>query len=292
MSSPIRVLVIGATGNIGRNLLPLLLSRGVRVRAASRNPEKAGFPAGVEAVRFDWSDPVQVQAALTGVDRAFFLMPSSFEGDAAPQREALGIARAVGVRHVVLLSAKGIEANPGAPLRRLELALQSSGLAWTLLRPTFFAQNMATFQADFLRREGQIVLPAGDGATAFVDTRDIAEVAARALTEEGHEGRTWTLTGPRALTYHEVAELIGRATGRPIRYHSIPAEAYREGLRSAGMPPAVVEGFVWLYDGVVAKGYAAEVTDDVPSLLGRPARSFEDFVTEHAQVWREVPATA
>ncbi len=186
-------------------------------------------------------------------------------------------AAASGVRRLVLLSAPGVENNQAHPLWPVEEAVKGSGLEWTIVRPNWFAQNFSeTFWSPGIRA-GVLALPTGDGATAFVDAEDIADVVAAALTRDGHDGQTYELTGPRALTFGEACDLIGRAAGRTIRHVDLSPEAFIQAQLADGVPAEAAKQLAGIYISI-REGLAATVFDGVQRALGRPPRSFEEFV--------------
>lgn len=283
------ILVTGGTGKTARRLLPLLRHGGAAVRAASRNP---GDDPG--AVGFDWYDPRTWGAALEGVQRLYLVSPAL---DPEPDRAVVPFlqrARAAGVRHGVLLSAFGVDlADPGeAPLRRVELAVQDVLPEATVLRPNWFMQNFDQgFMQPTIVAQGAFFAPVADAAISFVDTADIAAVAAAALLEDGHAGAEYALTGPEAVTHHRAAAHITAAAGRAVDYVPISDDDFRAALGGLGWPPGYVEMLVYLY-GAARAGHAAVVTDTVERVTGRPARSFATFAREAADRWRAVPAPA
>lgn len=262
------ILVTGATGYVGAPLVQLLQQRGVPVRAAARRPP--ADRAGVTGVALDLTDPATWPGAFDGVEAVFLVRPpqlGSVERDLLP---ALAAARDAGVRFVVFLSLQGVERLPFTPHARVERWLRASGLRWTFLRASFFLQNLTTTHLAPLR-DGRIVVPAGDGRTAFVDTHDVAEVAAHALLHpEQAEGQAWTLTGPQALTYGEVAAVLTGVLGRPVRYTRPGPLAYvRHARRELGMAPPLVAVTLVIYT-TARLGLAAGLSGDVERVLGRP----------------------
>ncbi|MFI6322836.1 SDR family oxidoreductase [Nonomuraea sp. NPDC050556] len=262
------ILVAGATGKVGRRVVGRLRASGHPVRAASRT-------------NLDLGDPTTWAKALDGVTAAYLLEPDLRPGTDHHARVPAFVDRAVraGVRRFVLLSAYNV--GDDHPLRPAEQALRDSGEDWTILRPDWFAQNFS--EGPWLPGVlgGTLALPTGDGATPFIDAGDIAEVAARALTEDRHSGRTYQLTGPRAITFAEAADLIGRAAGRTVRHEDVAPEVLVERWVSAGVPEDVARLLTGLLVDI-GDGRAAPVSDGVERALGRPARSFEDYVTEAA----------
>lgn len=270
------VLVIGGTGKTGRRTVARLRERGVETRAASRSGE----------IPFDWTDRTTWQAALDEVD-AVYIVPL----DTSPSPTPAFVEQAVasGVRRLVLLSARGVDVpgyfgssyEGGGPHAESEAAVRASGAAWTILRPGWFAQNFS--EGVFLDgvRAGELALPTGSGTAAFVDADDIAAVAAAALTEEGHDGEVYELSGPRALGIADVLDEIAKVTGtRPV-YVPVEESAFRAGLVAQGLPEE--EAAVWT-DAMkpIRTSQEAPVTDGVRRALGRPPRDIADFVRDAA----------
>ncbi|BDT92517.1 NmrA family transcriptional regulator [Nocardia sputorum] len=276
------VLVLGATGKTGRPVVDALVARGVDVRAASRNP--AAVTAGVEPVRFDWADRATWVPALHGIDSLYVVGPY-----AAPEEPGLVgdlLATAAHVRKVVLLSVLGVEQLPDAiPMAAWEADVRASGKQWTILRPNWFQQNFGEGFAAALRENGELALPVADAAVGFVDTRDIAEVAVAALTEEGHAGEVHIITGPEALTLRQVTQTLGEAAGRDLGYVPITADQFAEGLRQAGLDERSITWQQGLFR-LIRDGGNAVVTDTVERLTGHPARQLKSYALEHAATWR------
>jgi uncharacterized protein YbjT (DUF2867 family) len=266
-------LVLGGTGKTGRRVAERLLARGLPVRIGSRS----GQPP------FDWSNPATWTPALEGVGAVYI---SYYPDVAAPGGvEAVSsFAKAAvdnGVRRLVLLSGRG---EPEA--EEAEAAVRDSGADLTILRATWFAQN---FSEGFMLepvQQGVIALPAGDTPEPFVDLDDIADVAVAALTEDEHIGQLYELTGPRLLTFAEVAAEIAEVTGREIHYVPISIEEYAAAATQQGLPGEVVDLLRYLF-GVVLDGRNARVADGVQRALGRPPRDFRDYTraTAATGVW-------
>lgn len=281
-----KTLVLGATGNVGSRLVKILTSRGIAVKAASRQPGHYAGPHGAEGVAFNLDQPETFGPALQGVDSMFVIAKS---GDAAPQAALNPLfdqATAAGVRHVVLLTAAGTEMNEEIGLRQAERHLMGTGMAYTILRPTWFMQNFSSgFIQPMIAQTGTIYLPAGDGKTSFIDADDIAAVAAAALTQPGHAGEAYTLTGGEALSYGEAATIISEVAGRPVGYVAIPNDAFRQSLIDNGWP-AESAGFMAGLFYPVEQGWAAAVSPAVATILGRSPTTFREFAAANAAAWK------
>src|SRR5919112_1107834 len=248
------LLVTGATGTTGMEVLKALKARGAEARALVRDETKAHHlrDLGFEPATGDLGDPRTLGPALEGVERAYLVSP--------------------------------ISPSPEAPLRfarthaKVEAALKDSGMAWTLLRPTGFMQNTLAWGARVL--DGTFYSPVPDAAFSVVDARDVAEVAAVALTGEGHEGKAYGLSGPEAVSYREQARRVFAAAGREITVEEIPVETLKRELVRAGVPPWNAEGLSELFE-LYAGGGAQMVTSGVKDTLERDPRSLDDFAKDH-----------
>jgi uncharacterized protein YbjT (DUF2867 family) len=283
------ILITGATGMVGTELVKLLAARGVRVRAMVRSTDRArviaGF-AGVELTTGDFDDPATLDLALQGVERAF-LLTNSTERAEVQQRAFVEIGRRAGLKHVVKLSQ--FAANEHSPVRFLryhaavERVIVESGMPYTFLRPNLFMQGLLSF-ADSIKSIGQFFAAAADARVSVVDVRDIAEVGAAALTEAGHEGRTYNLTGPEALTHGEMAAILSHAAGRPVRFVNVSPDAMRDALLGMGVPPWQADGLIEDY-AHYRRGEAAAITSGVQDATGRSPRTFSEFARDYAQVF-------
>jgi uncharacterized protein YbjT (DUF2867 family) len=275
------VLVLGATGKTGRRLVSRLTVQGVAVRAASRK-------AGEDRTLFDWDRPETHGPALAGVDAVYLVAPDLVEDSTAKTGPFLAAARLAGVKRVVLLSSMGVtfpNEGPGSGRDKLERQVMASRMDWTILRPGGFSQNFSEgFLLPGILQAGAFATATGDGAVAFVDADDIAAVAAVALTQDGHAGATYEVTGPRALTFSQAAEIIGQAAGRTIAHRPISSEALTDLLVGFGMP----RGYAALVVGnqeAIRDGLGARVSDVVARLTGRPATPFADYAARAAPAW-------
>lgn len=277
------VLVLTATGTTGSRTVAALARRGAQVRAATRDPAKANFPAGVTAVAWSFDDRSTWEPALAGVD-ALYLATAPFRSDEAGEGEAIvAAARRAGVKRIVKLSAAGVENNPASSMRRVELAVEASGLEWIHLRPSFFFENFIEFYGGGITADGAIYLPAGKGKTGFVAASDIGEVAAAALLSDA-TGEAWTLTGSESLDHDEVAARLSEALGRPIRYVEITPQAFADGLRGHGADDVAVATMSGLYE-MVRAGWTGGLSGDAERVLGRAPVKFADWVREHSAAW-------
>ncbi|MCX4585130.1 NAD(P)H-binding protein [Streptomyces sp. NBC_01481] len=262
------VLVTAATGKTGRRVAERLAARGVNVRAGSRKG----------SVLFDWEDESTWGPALRGADAAYVAYFPDLAAPGAPEAmRALGrVAAASGVGRLVLLSGRG---EPDAVVA--EEALRESGLDLTVVRASFFAQNFSEGAMYEGVLTGEIPFPAGETAEPFIDADDLADVVVAALTEDGHAGQVHELTGPRLLTFGEVAVEIGRASGREVRYVPVSGVEYAEMLQQFGFPGPESE---WLSDlfTMLLDGHNASLTDGVRRVLGREPKDFAAFARDAA----------
>lgn len=277
------ILITTPNGNVGSEVVKQLQAEGAPFKVGAHTAQKAqaAFP-GTTVVHFDYGDEASVRAALQGVEKLFLASPGGMPAE--PVNRAVDLAKEAGVQHVVRLTNMSVGYTDEPALRESEQHIEASGLAWTFLRPNWFMQNYATMNAEAVRG-GVFHEPAAAAATSFVDTRDIAAVAVAALTEEGHAGQTYTITGPEALTRDQVARKLSAATGRDVQYQPLSAEQFGGALRGMGAPGAMVDHLNILY-GFVRGGQTAPVSGDVQRVTGRAPTSFERFAHDHVDAWR------
>jgi uncharacterized protein YbjT (DUF2867 family) len=266
---------------VGRRLVPLLRASGVEVQAASRNPTD-------DQIMFDWYLPQTHGPALDGTD-AVFLVPPALEADAAPMiSQFLSAARRAGVKEVVQISsiAVGFSGEPeGSDRRKIETLVRESGTGWTIVRPSGFMQNFSEgYLLNGILQADATFSATGDGAVPFIDALDIARVAAASLTEPGHSGAVYEVTGPEALSFAEVAAIIADAAKRKIVHHPISAEVMAASLKEAGVP-AVYAAMLLRDQLAIRNGGAAAVTDTVEKVTGARANSVRNFAAASASVW-------
>jgi len=286
------VLVTGATGNVGGEVVAELLRAGRQVRAAVPGHELGTahrrFGPEVEVVPFDFEEPDSYQTALEGAGAVFLMRPPHLSAVRRIMGPFLRFAAGHGSPHLVVLSVLGAGGNPLVPHHAMEKLVRRSELPYTVLRPSFFMQNLSTQYREDIRR-GEIFVPAGRGRTSFIDVRDIAAVAVRVMGREEHFGRAYNLTGSQALCYREVARLFTEVLGRPVRYLDPTPREFQQRLRAQG----VAEDFIRVLRGIYFTariGLAARVTPDAERLLGHPPISLERFVRDHMKLWAEVEA--
>jgi uncharacterized protein YbjT (DUF2867 family) len=285
-----RVLVTGATGQIGSEVVSQLRGSGRRIRAMSRNPRSSDLPANVEVVGGDLSAPDTLDACLDGIDSVFLMWMAPLSAAAA------AVARiAAHAKRIVLLTSPHRTPHPffqqpndmPAIYAGVEQLIEASGLDWTFLRPGPFAINARNWWAPQLRHGNVVRWFYADAETAPVHERDIAAAAVRALCDEGHEGRDYVLTGPASLTQREQLQIIGDAVGRPLRFQELSRDSAREQMLAMMFPPPVADMLLNAYAAAV--GLPAMVTSTVLEITGAPARSFHDWAIDHAHDFRTRP---
>lgn len=284
--NPPNILITGATGNIGSELIKILSEQTVSFRVMVRSDKDAQLLAklpGVEVVMGDFDQPATMGQALQGIDRAFLLTPSSEQAEAR-QLSFVQEAQKAGVRHIVKLSQ--LAARADSPVRFLhyhavvEQALRESGMDFTFLRPNLFMQGLLGFR-DSIVEQGKFFAAIGQAKISVVDVRDIAAVAAATLTGPGHAGATYTLTGPQELTHTEMADELSAALGYPITFVDMTPKAMRGALTGFGFPAWQADGLIEDY-AHYSRGEASGITLDVHRVSGLPAHSFADFARAYA----------
>jgi uncharacterized protein YbjT (DUF2867 family) len=280
------VLVTAAGGNVGRLVAERLVAAGVPVRRADRSVPADAATAS-SSVRFDFTDERTWSPAFVGVETMFLVRPPAVGNVRRDLLPAVDAARNAGVRHVVFLSLQGADRIPVVPHATVERWLRSSGMSWTFVRPSFFTQNLSTTHASDIRDHDEIVVPAGRGRTAFVDTDDVAAVAAAALLAPAEHGeRIWTVTGPEALTYDDVAALLSTILSRTIRYRQTGLIRYvGHARRVLGMAPGMAAVTAAIYT-TARLGLAAGLTDDVRQVTGRDPWTVRETLQREAAAWR------
>jgi uncharacterized protein YbjT (DUF2867 family) len=281
-----RILVTGAAGNIGAEIVKRLQAR--KADFAVMTHASGGAPAGAGETQGDFLDPASLRRAFEGVDTLFLLFPLVPEMPRMAAN-AVAAAKAAGVRHIVRSSGAGADAASPAAIAKvhgeIDALIRNSGIPFTLLLPTSFMQNLVNFYGAAIR-DGALYAPRGDGATAVIDVRDIADVAVEVLAHPAaHAGQSYTLTGPENLTDAQMVSAIARQIGRDVRYVDVPEAAAVDSLTRMGSPPQVIEWLMSL-NHVIKQGWAAGVSPVVETITGRPPRNLADFVRENAAAWK------
>ena len=277
------MVVTGATGNVGRAVVDGLVARGRSLRVCDRNIGQDD--AAVERVRLDFTDPSTFVPALADASSVFVIRPPAISKVGPTINRFIDVAVEAGVEHVVFSSVAGAESNSIIPHHKIEQHLFESGVEWTVLRPGFFAQNIGGAYRNDIVNNDRIFLPSGRGRVAFIDARDIGEVAAEAMTDPQYRGKALHLTGPEAVTFDEVASKLTSVLGRRIDYQPTSTLRYLGHLLKQRLPAmrAVVQTI--LHRGL-RNGDAETVTGDVERVLGRPARTLDEYLAEHAVRWQ------
>jgi uncharacterized protein YbjT (DUF2867 family) len=278
------ILVTGASGNVGGAVLKELLAAGAPVRGMYRSKEDASkAPEGANPVIADFADRASLECALQGIDRVY-LVCSPIPQLVELESNMVEACQENGVRHLVLNSALGADTyDKSFPAwhRKVEHRVHASGIPATILRPESFMQNIPAFFADTINSQGAFYAACGNADLGFVDVRDIAAVAAKILTSEGHSSKTYTLTGPEALSYTQVAEKLSSLLGRPVKYVALTQEQLRRSMREMGMPAWQVEALADL-QAYYTDGAGGKVTNDVRDVLGREPIRMDEFLRENA----------
>jgi (4-alkanoyl-5-oxo-2,5-dihydrofuran-3-yl)methyl phosphate reductase len=278
------ILITGATGNIGSELIKQLIAEGADVRVVTRDEKKVSHlnPA-IEAVIGDRQDPTVIKKALQGTDKVF-LLPILIDEKHEADRLLIDEAKRANVERIVVISSGVLGSNPKNPIgvlhREVELLSEESGIPWTVLRPGGFMSNALRFWADTIKSLATVFNPTGDGKSAPISPYDIAAVAAVALTTPGHEAKTYYLTGAELLSTHDQVNILSKVIGKPIQCIDIPPEVAAERLESIGLPEPLIQGLydVWIR---MRNNEGIYQTNEVERLTGQPAQTFETWCREH-----------
>ncbi len=277
-----KILVTGATGNTGSALVPALLESGEDVRVFVRDEAKAQplKDLGAEVVVGDLDQPDTIAPAVVGVDK-IYLCTWNGPTQAQQAKDVIAAAKSAGDPHIIRHSMWGSERSRIVTQGdEVDEALRSSGLPWTILRPTFFMQNIMG-SAQTIASDGMLYWDLGEAKLSMIDIRDIVDSAVAALTGSGHEGKNYILTGPEAISLQNAAATLSTVLGKDVTYVAVPHEAANESRVSMGYPKWISEGYGELMEGFI-EGFASTTSDDVEKLTGHPARSFEQFATDFA----------
>ena len=283
------ILLTGATGKTGGETARALAARGVKARALVRNEQKAAAlkAAGFELVVGDVTDAASVTRALAGVDRLLLLMPNG-QKQLEQEKQVVDLAKKAGVKHIVKMSSMEAMPTAKAPIPQIHWAseeyIRASGMAWTMIKPNFFMQNFLA-SGKSIKENKSFSLPMGDGKTAMSDTRDIGAVTAEALAGKGHEGKSYEITGPELITFHQAAERFSEVLGTKITYVPADPAAYLEILKRV-LPNEWHANAVSKLFAEIAEGGLEYTTDTFRKLMGRDPISLKQFVKDHIGVFQ------
>ena len=275
-----KILVLGATGNIGKPLTNALVAKGEKVKAASRTGKAV---AGAESVVFDFSGLSTIDNAFEGVDRVYVMVPTGHIDVVSLVTPVLDVAIKKGVK-IVLQSVLGVDADDSIPYRQLELKVERSGVPFVILRPNWFSDNFHTFWLAGIK-QGVIAVPAAQGKSSFIDVRDIAESAAAALTTTKFDGNAFNLTGPEALSYADAAEKLSKASGHAIQYQAIDDDTFVGILTGVGVPKDYASFLASIFYPV-REGWTASTTDAVETLTGHAPRALQTYIDDHIALFK------
>ena len=283
------ILITGANGNISSGILTQLKSSGHKLRALVRKPEKADAlkQQGIETFVGDLEKPWTLAPAFSGAETVWILTPP---GPRAPEQSsnALWAARQGGAKHVVRMSAVGAGHTAPTINSRLhalsDAELAGSGIPFTILKPHFFAQNLIMITGATIAQQGMMYIAMGGGKTGIIDSRDISEFAAKVLTTPGHEGKTYTLTGPESLTMGQIATTIGTAIGKPVTYVPIPVEGAKQAMAQMGMDDWTIN-LLGDYMTAYSANWGDLVTDEFKRVMGKAPRSIAEFAKDFAKAF-------
>jgi uncharacterized protein YbjT (DUF2867 family) len=290
-----KILVTGATGTVGSTLVFALRGRGHHIRALVHRPDHATRLDGSDArtALADFADPTSIRAALDGVE-ALFLACGNVPDQVTYECAVIDEAKKAGVQRIVKLSARGAAVGSRVAFwdwhGRIERHLKASGVPFVLLQPSFLMTNLLA-AADQIRDLGMLFAPAADARVAMIDPRDVAAAATVALTSDAHNGGTYVLTGPSAITYQQVAQELATVTGGAIGFADIPPEVATVALTEAGLPLFAAEQVVAVF-GELRAGVQQATTDALRAITGQPARPFAIFARDHADAFRGAVATS
>lgn len=282
-----KILITGMTGNVGSEVAHSLYNKGIPFEAGVRNLEKAKqeFGSHYEYVEFDFLNPLTFVKAFENITSLFLVRPPAL-GDFQQIKPVIDFAVDSGVKRIVFLSLMGIERNPIPPHYKIEKYIRSLNISYTFLRPGFFMQNLNQAHCQDIKDHNDIYIPAGHAKVSFIDARDIGEIAAKTLSEPGHENKSYTLTGKEALRYNQVAAIFSYVLKREVTYSNPSPLRFRKTMIDRGVDKKFVNVMVGLYL-TTRMGMAKAVTPDTEVLLGRSPRTVTEYVRDYSQHWEE-----
>ena len=292
------ILVTGATGTVGSEVIKQLVSSPdtsnfhikTAVRSAGEESEKRVAAERVKPVQIDYNKPDTIERALKDVDRLFLLTPFQSNMVELSSNLVNAVKKSVAVKHIVKLSVMGADAEPGIIGGRLhrqaEKIIEESGISYTFLRPNFFMQNFINFFSQTIKEQGAFYVPAGDGKVSFVDVRDIAAVAVRALLDESkHAWQAYNITGPYAISYAQAAEMLSNEIGKKIEYVDISEDQAREGMKAMGMDEWFINSMMELF-GITRAGYVSDISHTIEQVTGKKPITFSEFAKDYSRAFK------
>lgn len=273
-----KILIIGASGTVGSEIVSLLEKEGHTVLKATSKEPKQG------QVQIDLTTGEGIDSAMEGIDKAFLLSPPGYADHYKILSPLITAAKKHNLQKVVLMTAMGANADENSPFRRAELELENSGLNYNIVRPNWFMQNFNTFWVKPIKEQRLILLPAGKAKTSFIDARDISAVVAKLLTSSEFDNKDFDITGPQALDHDQVASKITDSISNEVIYEDIEPAVLRSELVTAGLPADYAD-FLILIFGYLKEGYNAEVTENVEKILGRQPHTFNQYANDYSSAW-------
>lgn len=278
-----KILITGGTGKIGNELTKLILNSNIKVRYALRNPDKIKHN-DIETILLDFHNFHLFDKALNGCDKLFLLVPSAIENFNEIINNFVEKSKQSTITKIIFISALGIENEDESELFLAEMKIKNSGLDYVIIRPNWFMQNFTTFYRDSIKNR-KISIPAGTGKVSFIDVRDIAKIAFKALTDNNLSKKEINLTGPKAINYFEVAEIISNVLNEKVEYEPISDEHYTEILIKSGFDKLSARSIIWLYQAI-RRGDASIITNDFQQIIGEPPTNFEQFANDYKNYWK------
>lgn len=283
-----KILVTGATGNVGQEVVKNLLKKGVNVKVAVTNIESAKkiFSDSVEYVQMEFGKEEMYDGALKDVQKVFLMRPPAISDVKKYIFPFVDVMLDKNIEHVAFLSLQGADVNFFAPHAKVEKYMKKKGIPYTFLRPSFFMQNLSTTHRKQIAELDKIIVPAGNGKTSFVDARDIGVAAAICLTEDAHKNKAYTLTGTEALTYYQIAEILSKVLERKIEYTNPSGKEFVEEMKREGFQEDMINVMKVIY--FIAKlGLAGGLSDELEKLIGQTPVSFEQFAQDYKDCWEK-----
>jgi uncharacterized protein YbjT (DUF2867 family) len=279
-----KIIITGATGNTGSEVMKQLIEMNVNIVAAGTNQQKFKVKYGdIPFVRLDFTDESTYEKSLEGVNKIFLMRPPSISNVKKYIEPFIELASKKGVQHIVFLSLLGVENNKIVPHHKIEKAILKHDIPYTFLRAGFFMQNLTTTHREDIQRGNEICIPAGKGKTSFIDVRDIASVAVKALVEDGHLNRAYELTGKTALSYYEVADIMSEELGKDIKYQNPSIIKFFLKMRQKKYKITFILIMIVLYS-VSKFGKASIVTNSIEQILGREPISMRQFIRDYKEL--------